>query len=337
MTDELRGAALRPDAPLGKRRLVDAVDDPGAGDQRVLAPLDRAANEPHGGLRFLVLRGHQRARGVRPQLAPPRLRHPVGVRVAQCRLCRRALGKRYAEVACAVREPPEHRIRERHRPLEPRLPHELDRLVDGRVARHAVHERQLVRAESEGIADGAVELPHGALPERLDRVVERARPLNGAEREPPGEGAIALVERSRLGPQHPVCIGVVLEDPPHDGERDPPGRRHGAHRRPRRQASALMRRPPSGCTSTGSNDPSSPIRALHTVTGGPRAPRARRCGTQGPDDADELLGRPVEIELPVGRADLLGVGRRSGLRRELRSRAGEDAVEEARRDLHRRS
>ena len=81
---------------------------------------------------------------------------------------------------------------------------------------------------------------------RLDRVVERPRPLNGAVREAPGERAVALVERSGLGAQHAVGVRVVLEDPPHDGERDPPGRRDGAHRSPRRHASTDIRLPAVG-------------------------------------------------------------------------------------------
>ena len=113
--DELRAAALRPDAALCKRRLVDAVDDPGAGDERVLTTVHGAANEAHGGLGLVVLRAHQRPCVVRAELAPPRLGHPVGVRVAQRRLGRGALGERGAERAGAVREPAQDGVRERHR------------------------------------------------------------------------------------------------------------------------------------------------------------------------------------------------------------------------------
>ena len=125
--------------------------------------LDRTANEPDGGLRLLVLRGHQRTGG-----SGPSSRHHVSATQSgyewRSAASGRALGKRFAEVARAVREPPEHRIGERHRPLEPRLPHELDRLVDGRVARHAVHERELVRAESERVTDGPSSFRTGRLP-----------------------------------------------------------------------------------------------------------------------------------------------------------------------------
>ena len=335
VADELRAAALRPDAALRKRGLVDAVDDERAVDQRILSSLDRAAHEPDRGLRLLVLRRHQRARSVGAEVAPPRVRDPVRVRVPERRLLRRALGERGAQLARAVREAPQDRVRERHRPLQPRAPDELDRLVDRGVAWDAVHERELVRAETERGQDGRVDLPHGALADRLDRVVERPLPLDRAVREATGERAVAVIQRTGLGAQDAVGVRVVLEHPPQNGECDPPRRRDRAHRSPRRHASTDIRFPPSGWTSSGSNVPSGATRARQTVTGrplelGPRADvRAER-----PDDADELLGRAGEVELSVGGADLLGVRRLAGLRRERRSPV-EDAVEEPDGDLGR--
>ena len=127
-------------------------------------------------------------------------------------------------------------VRERDRALEPRPADELDRLVHGRVARNAVEIAELVRAEPQRRPDGRVELPHRPLAERLDRVVERAHPLNRAEREPPGERAVALVESLRGRAERPVGVGVVLEDPAQHLVGRLPGRRD-AHRRPRRNSS----------------------------------------------------------------------------------------------------
>ena len=70
-----------------------------------------------------------------------------------------------------------HGLDERDRALEPRTAHELDGLVHRSVCRD-VGEAELVRAEPERRTDRRVELAHRTLPERLDRVVERAHPLH---------------------------------------------------------------------------------------------------------------------------------------------------------------
>ena len=72
---EVRAAALRPDPPFGERLLVDARDAVGAGNVRRLA-VDLAADEPDDGLARLVLRAHERERGVAPEVALPDLRRP---------------------------------------------------------------------------------------------------------------------------------------------------------------------------------------------------------------------------------------------------------------------
>ena len=72
--------------------------------------------------------------------------------------------------------------------------HELDRLVDGRVARDAVEEAELVGAEPERRAHRRVELAHGPPAERLDRVVERADALHRPVGELLRERAVARVE-----------------------------------------------------------------------------------------------------------------------------------------------
>ena len=97
-----------------------------------------------------------------------------------------------------------------------------------------------------------------------------------------------------------------------------------------------MRRPPSGCTSSGTSEPVSPTRARQIVTRRPcSSARAPMRGRERADPAQAPV-RVREIELAVGRADLVGVGdalRR--LRPELGLGSGENAVEQLRRHLGR--
>src|SRR5207245_2840627 len=67
---ELRAAALRPDAPLLERPLVDALDAVGPGHVGRLA-VDLAADEPDDGLQRLVLRSHQGQRCLAAEVALP--------------------------------------------------------------------------------------------------------------------------------------------------------------------------------------------------------------------------------------------------------------------------
>ena len=193
------------------------------------------------------------------------------------RLGRRRVGQRRDERADPVREPAQDGVRERHRPLETGTSHELDRLVHRRVARDPVDERELIRAEAKRRPDGSIESRDPSSAERLDRVVERADALDRAVREPLGERAVAFVQPGDRRPESAVRVRVVLEDAQQDVESRGACRAYG--RRPRSHASYAMRRPPSGCTSTGSNDPSSATRARQTVTPRPwRSARAPMCG-----------------------------------------------------------
>ena len=73
VTDELRAAALRPDAALLDRRLVDAVDDPGAGKiDRVLLPSTAPRTR-----RTAVSAASFCARHQRPGVVGPSSRHQV--------------------------------------------------------------------------------------------------------------------------------------------------------------------------------------------------------------------------------------------------------------------
>ena len=108
----------------------------------------------------------------------------------------------------------------------------------------------------------------------------------------------------------------------------PPG-----HLRPRRYASYAMRRPPAGCTSTGSNAPSSPTRARQTIRSSSRAP---------------MCGESARTRLTSSCAGASGSSSRSsgpifsayvdallGLRLEPRLVLREDVAQELGRDLGR--
>ena len=127
-------------------------------------------------------------------------------------LGRRAVGKGVEEWAYPVRETSQHGVRERNRPLEPGPPDELDGLVHGRVARDAVDEGKLVRAEPERGPHGRVEPLDAPATEGLDRVVERPPALHRTEREALREAAIAVLERPGRAAERTVGIGALLED-----------------------------------------------------------------------------------------------------------------------------
>ena len=111
---------------------------------------------------------------------------------------------------------PQHRVRERNGPFEARAAHELDRLVHGGVARHAAEVAELVRAEAQRCQHRRIELSDRALPERLDRMIERAQALHRAERELARERPVAIVEALRGGAQRAVGVGAFLGDAPED-------------------------------------------------------------------------------------------------------------------------
>ena len=195
--DELRRRALRPDPALGQRALVDPVDVPCAGD--LSDPAFRRSRPRRAGRRSAP--GSFCARMSARAPSGPSSRHHVsaiqsGYECFERRLGRRRLGQRRRGAArIPSGEPAQHGVRERHRPLEAGTSHELDRLVHRRVARDPVDERRA------GTRRG------GAPPGRERRVARRVvapsvsiawssvrDALDGAEREPLRERAIAFVE-----------------------------------------------------------------------------------------------------------------------------------------------
>ena len=117
----------------------------------------------------------------------------------------------------------------------PRTADELDRLVHRGVARDAVDEPELVRTETEGSSHGRVETVDAPSAELLDRVVERADALDGAEGEPLRERSITLVELGSGGTKCAIRVRPVLEHAHEDVERRDACRAYG--RRPRSHAS----------------------------------------------------------------------------------------------------
>ena len=154
---------------------VDRLDDIGAGHVGRLADRLGGAHLERG---RLVLRAHQGERILVAEVARPDLGDPVGIRLLD-----RPFGKRRDEALQALREAPHDGVRERHRALEPRLAHELDRVVDDRVL-GLIGECELVRAQPQRSLDrSTVELAHGTLAELLDAEVESAGALYGPVRE----------------------------------------------------------------------------------------------------------------------------------------------------------
>ena len=235
---ELRAAALGPrEARLDPGRL-HTVDHARVGQVGIALARDglRFGSPPavdaHRGLGRLVLRPHARARTVRPQVAPPGLGHPVRVRMLEPRSGGRLVAEGVEQRADPLRHAAQHRVRERHRACDAGRAHQLDRLVHRRVARHAVDVAELVRTEAQGREHRRVELVHRPPAERLDRVVERARPLHGAVGEPLRQCAVARVEPGHRRAERAVGVGALLEHAPNDGEgRSPRGR--DRHRSPR--------------------------------------------------------------------------------------------------------
>ena len=217
----------------------------------------------------------------------------------------RLLRERLEQVADSVGQPPENRVRERDRPREPCRPHELDRLVHGGVARDAVDEAELVRAQPQRRSDRRVEPVHLSPSERLDRVIERPHPLHGAVGEALRERAVPLVQPGRGGAERVIGVRVVFEDAQEDLVRRPPRR---AYLSPRSHASYSILRPPSGCTSSGSNEPSSATRARQTVTSRSWSSRPRSdVRGERADLVHQLRRRSREIEDAIGGRDLVGI------------------------------
>src|SRR5436190_6248114 len=152
-------------------------------------------------------------------------------------------------------------VRERDRPLEPCTAHQLDGFVYRSMRRNARGVGELIRAEAQRRANGRIQLAQRAAPEFLDRVVERANALHGAVGEALRERTIARVEPFRCRAQHAIGVRIVLEHTQDYLVRSLPR----SHRTPRRNSSYVMRRLPSGCTSSRTSRPSStPVRQTRT-------------------------------------------------------------------------
>jgi len=184
--------------------------------------------DSNDGLERLVHRAHEGERVVRAEIALEGLGDPVGVRLFQ-----RAVGQRVEQRAYAFGEPAHDGVRERHRALEPRTPHELDRLVRSCV-RRGVRVAELIRAQAQRSADLRIELSHRPLAERVDRVVECALALHRAVGKSLRERALALVEVARGGAKDAVGIRVLLEDTQQHLVRDAARRRDRHQCWPRR-------------------------------------------------------------------------------------------------------
>src|SRR5262249_25242112 len=115
--------------------------------------------------------------------------------------------------------------------------------------------------EPERGANGRIQLAHRSLSEPLDRMVERAHALHGADREPLRERAVAPLEPGRGRPQDAIRVRIVLEDAQDDLVR----RLARCQRWPRTTPSSVWRGLPAGSTSRCSSRPPAP-RALQTVT-----------------------------------------------------------------------
>ena len=228
---ELRAAALGPDLALFQGFFVHPRDLPGVRNVRFGPVWGLSPDMSDNDRGRLVLRPHQGEGVLLAEVALPELPDPIRVGVLE-----RAFRERGEERLDPIREPPEHRVREGDRPLEPRRAHEFDRLVHSGVARHAVQVAELERAEAERRQHRRVQLAHRPLAERLDRMVERPLPLDRAEGELPRERAVAVVEVGRGTAQRPVGVRPLLGDADeHVVGRLPRGR--DFHRRPRTKAS----------------------------------------------------------------------------------------------------
>ena len=277
--------------------------------------------------RRLVLRAHQRPRA-RPA---PRSRHHVsatqsGYECASAASCQVESGSASTLRAPLVGEAAQDGVRERDRTLEPRPADELDRLVDGGVARARRRGRRAGTRRAAGPRAPARRAGRtGRRPDRLDRVVERACPLHGPVGELPRERAVAVVEAGGRGAQRPVRVGLVLEDASDDVER---GRARGRDRGAITGARAARRRRPSACRRRAAprparTSPVSPTRARQTVTGRPcSSARAPMCGDSARTCRTSSSAGRSRSSIAVGGRDLVGVGDAvGGLRHERRRSA----------------
>ena len=183
---ELRAAALRPGvAALEPLRTGIASDDPRARSGACARPSRAARSGP----------ASARARR-RAELAPPRLRDPVGVGVHERRSGRRFLVQAREQVGQALGEPAHDRVRERRPPARARL---RGRARPSRstaaCAGTASMKRELVGARAAGRHAPAGRASAPAAGRALDRVVERPDALH----RPVGELLAKARSRSSRG------------------------------------------------------------------------------------------------------------------------------------------
>ena len=207
----------------------------------------------------------------------------------------------------------------------------------------SVGEEDLEDAELQHVRESPLEALHGPPGDVLERGVERAPPLHGAEREVHGERAVAGVELGLLGlaRERAVGVGALVEDARDHAQRERAGCAHGAvtegsaPRSPRSQSAAGMRRPPGGCSSRISSPPvaqpstRTPSASTSAPGAGPSACAAVRqisvrCAVEREPRADVRRERahdvvqrssgPRGVEQAVGGDDLGRIGRLADLR-----------------------
>jgi hypothetical protein len=196
----------------------------------------------------------------------------------------RVLPQPFEQRRDSLGQPAQHGVRERDRALEACAPHQLHRFVDGRVRRD-VGIAELVRTQSQCCAHRRIELAHRPLPQRADRVVERAYALHRPEGEALRQRTIARIQPLGSRTQDAVGVRLVLEDAQDDLVRRLPRRQ----RRPRRNSSYAMRRcrpaaPRAAPAAAG--DARLPDRDAAPVQLRPRADVRRECT----DPVQQLLG-----------------------------------------------
>ena len=264
----------------------------------VLVPLDRAAHEANGGLRLLVLRGHQRAR-----LVGSRARATTSRRSS--RDTSGAARPRPPWPPAAPRRAPERRPpacgARRSRTAPPARGAHAARARPTRSRRRSAGRRRGTRA---GTRRGAAR--RGRAGRACAPAAARASRSHGrasasrwivAVREALGERPVALVELCRRGAEARSAYAPSSKTRRSTVKA---ARRAGAivaHRSPRRHASTVIRRPPSGCTSRGSK---------LAARADPRAPDGDRAAVEDRAGADVRAqsARTMRTSSSAGRVEV---------------------------------
>ena len=199
---------------------------PGAGcdrdgqARRQLGRVGAQRVDAQGGLGRLVVRGHQRARGVRAQRLPPQRGDPLGWEWRSAACAGVASSSAATSAARLAGAAAQHGVDELRAAGRLALD-QLDGLADRRVGGHAVRVGELVEAEAQRGEHERLEPLDRAPGERLDQVVERRPALHRAVGQAHRERALARVEPepARLAVQRAVGPRPVLEDAPQHGKR----------------------------------------------------------------------------------------------------------------------